>query len=281
LFDASVSIKIGSEASVRFWEDAWIGGLTAVTIAPDLVDLVWDPVRRRRSVRDGLEGNAWATDISGQLSVPAIVQYLRLWEAVTLVPWPGVGEDRFSWKWSADGRFSSKSAYRVLWHGTCALPGATLVWDSFAPLQYKLHAWLALRRRCWTADRRLRRGLPTHTVCPLCNVANETLDHLSLHCTFSQAVWSGLVTRLGLPDIVPLGDDGINEWWLQAAHRFPPADRKKANSLIMLTLRMLWLERNARVFDGNLSPVNVTLGLVLEEWRVWCECRGRRIRDVH
>jgi hypothetical protein len=98
---------------------------------------------------------------------------------------------------------------------------------------------------------------------------------------FAQGVWSGLVVRLGLPDIVPVGDDGINEWWLQAAHRFPQADRKKANSLIMLTLRMLWLERNARVFDGKMSPVNVTLGSVLEEWRVWCECRGRRIRDVH
>jgi hypothetical protein len=86
---------------------------------------------------------------------------------------------------------------------------------------------------------------------------------------------------LGLPDIVPVGDDGINESWLQAARRFPPADRKKANSLIMLAMRMLWLERNARVFDGKMSPVNVILGSVLEEWQVWCECRDRRIRDVH
>jgi hypothetical protein len=89
------------------------------------------------------------------------------------------------------------------------------------------------------------------------------------------------VGRLGLPDIVPVGDDGINEWWTRATHRFPLADRKKANSLIMLTLRMLWLERNARVFDGNMSPLHATLGSIIEEWRVWCECRGRRIRDVH
>jgi hypothetical protein len=87
------------------------------------------------------------------------------------------------------------------------------------------------------------------------------------------------VARLGVPDIVPTGDDGINDWWLRAVHRFPPADRKRYNSLIMLTLRMLWLE--CRVFDGKMSPMNVTLNLVLEEWRIWCECRGRRLRDVH
>jgi hypothetical protein len=79
-------------------------------------------------------------------------------------------------------------------------------------------------------------------LCPLCNVVDETLDHLSLHFNFAHAVWSGLVARLGLPDIVPAGDDGINDWWLREAHRFPPVGRKKANSLIMLTLRMLWLE---------------------------------------
>jgi hypothetical protein len=48
-----------------------------------------------------------------------------------------------------DGRWF---AYLTLFHGTTALPGATNVWHSFAPLKYKLHGWLALRRRCWTAD---------------------------------------------------------------------------------------------------------------------------------
>jgi hypothetical protein len=62
------------------------------------------------------------------------------------------------------------------------------MWHSFAQLKYKMHAWLALRRRYWTADRRLRRGLASHTLCPLCAAANETLDHLSLHCSFDHRV---------------------------------------------------------------------------------------------
>ncbi|KAM0850524.1 hypothetical protein ACQ4PT_053027 [Festuca glaucescens] len=60
LFDASVRIEVGSGAAVRFWEDAWIGGLMATAIAPDLVKLVRVAMRRQRSVQEGFPGNAWA-----------------------------------------------------------------------------------------------------------------------------------------------------------------------------------------------------------------------------
>ncbi|KAM0883422.1 hypothetical protein ACQ4PT_031650 [Festuca glaucescens] len=191
LFNASVHIELGNGETTLFWDDPWIGGLAAQAIAPDLLPLVRPAVRRRRSVRDGLLGNSWASDISGALTVPAVVQYLRLWAAVAAVPFQEHGEDnadKVTWKWRGDGQFSSKSAYRLLFQGTVGLPGAHLVWHSFAPLKFKMHAWLALRRRCWTADRRLRRGLPSHSLCPLCGVADETLDHLSLQCIFAHEV---------------------------------------------------------------------------------------------
>jgi hypothetical protein len=132
------------------------------------------------------------------------VQYLGLWvriqEAATL---RGGDRDSFAWKWHEDGHFSSKSAYRMQFQGSVGLPGAPLIWHSFAPLRFKMHAWLALRRRCWTADRRLRRGLTSHVLCPLCGAEDETLDHLSLHYSFAQGVWNGLVQGLDLPNILP------------------------------------------------------------------------------
>jgi hypothetical protein len=284
LFNVSVRIELGNGETILFWEDPWIGGLCDQAIAPDLLPLVRPAVRRRRSVRDGLLGNSWASDISGPLTVPAVVQYLRLWAAVAAVPFEEHGEDnadKVTWKLRGDGQFSSRTAYRLLFQGTIGLPGAHLVWHSFAPLKFKMHAWLALRRRCWTADRRLRRGLPSHTLCPLCGVADETLDHLSLQCSFAQEVWIGLIARLDLPAIVPGHDATLNEWWFSATGLFLRADRKKANSVIMLTLRYLWLERNARVFEGHRSTPAATLSLILDEWRAWLDCRGGFVRVVH
>ncbi|KAM0885371.1 hypothetical protein ACQ4PT_030436 [Festuca glaucescens] len=205
LFNTSVRIAIGSGETVLFWEDAWINGLTAKAIAPALVDLVRPSVRRRRTVREGRPLNAWASDIAGELSVDAVVQYLRLWEAVQRVPnlADNVAPDSFTWKWTGDGIFSARSAYRMFFQGSTGLPAAHLIWESFAPMKYRMHAWLALRRRCWTADRRLRRGLPSHILCQLCSAADETLDHLSLHCVFSRAIWAGLIATLRLPNFLP------------------------------------------------------------------------------
>jgi hypothetical protein len=78
------------------------------------------------------------------------------------------------------GSYSSKTAYRTFFHGKMALPGVTNVWNSFAPLKFKMHAWLSLQWRCWTADHRRRRGLPMHIMCPLCGSQEETIDHLTL-----------------------------------------------------------------------------------------------------
>jgi hypothetical protein len=189
-------------------------------------------------------------------------------------------DDSFAWKWNGDGRLSARSAYRMLFHGSTGLPGAHLIWHSFAPLKYKLHAWLVLRGRCWTADRRLRRGLTSHVICPLCDLYDETIGHLSLHCPFAQGVWSGLISRLGLPDITPGGDLSITDWWLQATARFARGDRKKANSVIMLILRSLWLERNSRVFERKPTAMAPTVDLIAAEWQLWLDSRGRPARGL-
>jgi hypothetical protein len=225
--------------------------------------------------------NAWARDIAGELTYEALSEYLMLWRAIGDVPRLGDSEpDRFRWKWTASGVFSSKTAYRTLFHGTVALLGATNVWHSFAPLKYKLHAWLALRKRCWTADRRLRRGLATHIMCPLCGTARETLDYISLQCPFARGVWTGVVSSLGLPDIRPSGQAVLEDWWPEAAARFFHNDRKAANSLVMLVLRSLWMERNARVFERSRSSAQLTLRLILSEWSAWVTCRSGHSRGI-
>jgi hypothetical protein len=209
---------------------------------------------------DGTLNHGWARDFYGELTVDTLRDYLRLWSAIQAVAHLAHGEaDSSRWKWTADGCYSSKSAFLTLFHGTMALPGAPHVWHSFALLKFKMHAWLALRRRCWTADRPRRRGLPTHITCPLCGSREETLDHITFLCPFAVAIWTGAVTRLKLPNIVPSENAEIGEWWLAVVTRFAAVERRTANSFIMLVMRTLWLERNARVFERSSTTVQITL----------------------
>jgi hypothetical protein len=58
--------------------------------------------------------------------------------------------------------------------------------------------------------------------------------------------------------------------------RLPSAASKTANSAIMLTLRSIWLERNARVFEGVYTTAPRVLALIYAEWDMWISCRRGR-----
>jgi hypothetical protein len=163
-------------------------------------------------VRDGLQGAALVLDIVGELSVNAVVQYLKPWTELhnTAI---GDGMDTFSWKWTADGNFTSRIAYRAFFFGRTHLPGAAQVWHAFAPFKYQFHAWLALRKRCWTTDRLARRGLPTHALCPLCMSAGETMDLLSVQCLFVAIVWTSASQRLSFFMPTPTAQSTLTLWW--------------------------------------------------------------------
>ncbi|KAM0876089.1 hypothetical protein ACQ4PT_036414 [Festuca glaucescens] len=126
VFDASTMIAVGDGAQVLFWDNPWINGVSARCIAPAVVNMVRPSVSRKLSVHDGLVGNHWASTISGELSVDATIQFLKLWDAVHATA-TGNGPDSFRWKWTADGTFTTRSAYRAFFAGRTILAGAAQI----------------------------------------------------------------------------------------------------------------------------------------------------------
>jgi hypothetical protein len=111
-------------------------------------------------------------------------------------------------------------------------------------------------------------------MCPLCGSQQETIDHITLQCPYAMALWIGAVTRLGLPNIAPSEHAQLGDWWPEAMAQFRAVDRRAANSFIMLTMRALWIERNARVFNRESTTVQSLLHLLLDEWKAWVTCRS-------
>jgi hypothetical protein len=58
------------------------------------------------------------------------------------------------------------------------------------------------------------------------------------------------------------------------------ADAKVVDSAIMLILRSLWLERNARVFNDTTTPYVRVLDDIVQEWSLWLSCRHEFVRGV-
>jgi hypothetical protein len=55
---------------------------------------------------------------------------------------------------------------------------------------------------------------------------------------------------------------------------------KVANSVIMLTMRAIWLERNAQVFDATASSISRVLDSIIAEWEMWVTCRRGHTRGI-
>jgi hypothetical protein len=73
---------------------------------------------------------------------------------------------------------------------------------------------------------------------------------------------------------LPGTDSELSFWWPDSADRLPRKDARVLNSAVMLLLRCLWVERNARVFEGMASTVGQVLEAALQDWRLWCAGRG-------
>ena len=157
-FKASTYTRLGDGRRALFWEDRWIDGQDVATIAPYLHLRVPQRVRRKQTVQEGLQGRAWVRCISGGLSVHELTDYLHLWATVNdcqLIDQP----DQTIWRWTTDGKYSVKSAYKMMHTGSIAMTGHRLIWKTWGPLRVNIFLWLAVKRRHWTGDRRARHGL--------------------------------------------------------------------------------------------------------------------------
>ncbi|WVZ68209.1 hypothetical protein U9M48_017172 [Paspalum notatum var. saurae] len=259
LFRAGTEIVIGDGKTALFWVDNWLDGAAIEVIAPNLFTAI--PRRfHRRSVAEGLTNRAWIGDIKKQLSVVAVSEY-----GLELVDRP----DNFCWRWTPDHQYSAASAYKSCFVGSTLLAGAKVVWKARVPPRVKFFAWLALQDRCWTAERRRRHGLQDSDSCALCDQAVSSMDHLLTKCSFSREVWFRCFDVLGWTHRLPSPDLSFIDWWLQARKGFDKRSKRGFDSVVLLTVWVIWKERNDRVFRRKASMPWVVLDKVAEEAKLW------------
>jgi len=226
---------------------------------------------KQRTVAQALHNRRWVSDIKGALTVEVLVEYLQIWDLVDDFNLHPDIPNHHQWWLTGSGSYSSKSAYGPFFTGTIIFAPWKWVWKSWGPLRCKFFIWLAIKGRCWTADRLAKRGLPHPSVYPLCDQADETIQHTLVACVFARQVWTAIFHVLGLLPLAPkLVDSRFSSWWCKTIKDVPKEIRKGLNSLIILVAWELWKHRNACVFEGASPCVQRVLAVVTEECMLWC-----------
>lgn len=272
--DAAICYTVGNGDRARFWTDRWLDGAKVAEIAPNVVCMV---SRRRAaacSVREGLSGQ-WLRDCGPDMSTEALPEFFLLWQRLANFHLDPEREDLPLWRWSPDGRYSTKSAYGAFFAGQVRAPISDEIWLSRAPYSCKFFAWLAAKNRCWTADRLQRRGLPRPTACPLCDQEPESLQHLLLGCVVSREVWFWALRCWGKEDWLPAADTELLEWW--SSRTCPTAHRRDMWTAIILVFWCIWRHRNDVVFNGVAASqfaIRDRISLEFDRWRLAKLFRG-------
>jgi hypothetical protein len=199
-----------------------------------------------------------------------LAQYLQLWDIVAGTVLTEGRQDEAVWRCTKDGNFSVSSAYRLFFIANKEFACAKPIWKSKAPMRCKFFMWLAVHKRCLTADNLARRGWPHNPVCSLCQSVGENCTHLFVHCRFTRQVWCRVRAFSGAIFPVPgVAFQSTEHWWIVARKRAPKNLRRDFDTVAILVHWRIWKERNARIFQQESNTVDRLFELIMEDIRSW------------
>lgn len=169
------------------------------------------------------------------------------------------GEDVRQWNIHSGGVFTCNSYFSYL-SSDSSIPddaGFRFIWKSKVPPKVKILSWTIAHGRVSTADV-LQKKRPnlfiSPSMCVLCRNDEETMDHLFLHCKVARVLWSNLFSVGGLNWVAPRKAVSLLHITFKG---LGGSKRGKClwNCAILATWWVLWIERNARIFDDRFGGV--------------------------
>jgi len=272
LFRCSTSVTIGDGKRALFWDSAWFHGHAPRDVAPNLYKLAW---RKRLMVRDEVDNQTWTRGLWRMSNATEIAEFIVFWEAVQDIHFSDT-PDKIVWKWTANGKYTSASAYAIQFAGRMCPFNATAIWKAKTEGKHRFFTWLLVQERLHTADVLLLKGVQCNPVCSLCDQQQGTAAHLCLHCPYVREVWWHV--QEWTEGLIHIPDPGltIQEWWNSSVLAVPRQLRTRVAAIYMYTAWNIWNERNRRTFRGVSLPSLSLLPLIKAEMEVRrqaCEVR--------
>jgi hypothetical protein len=123
--------------------------------------------------------------------------------------------DKISWKFNANGSFSTSLAYRVQFIGSYTDREWSKLWKAKVENKCKFQSWILLQNKLWTTDRINRHGGQINAICQLCRTQPESALHMLAHCSYTRHIWMELAQWIGITPTLLQHNAclSIKEWW--------------------------------------------------------------------
>ncbi|KAJ0519950.1 putative reverse transcriptase zinc-binding domain-containing protein [Helianthus annuus] len=110
--------------------------------------------------------------------------------------------------------------------------------------------------------------------CRLCDIEEETADHVLLECTFAKQIWEAILGWLKCSEIIFSESlkqvlQGVSE--LQRGRN----KRKIIHAIVLETIWKLWKVRNDKIFNGKSGVIQSVIEDIKEESYQYVKERSR------
>jgi hypothetical protein len=106
-------------------------------------------------------------EISVDFTHNHMVQFVKLWNQIQDFHLSNGTEDDIPWTLSANGLYSTSSAYKAQFSGGISTNMNKMVWKIWVPQKIKSFACLVLLNRLWMVETLEKRGSPNCGICLL------------------------------------------------------------------------------------------------------------------
>ena len=177
-------------------------------------------------------------------------------------------EDQPLWKHD-NGKYSKRFSTKLTWlnmrqsYPICNWSRG--VWFPYSTPKYSFLVWVAIRNRLQTCDRIKQWDSSVNGLCVLCQVEQESCQHLFFACRYSAKVWKKLVEGLMYAN--------YTEIWREIIE-FISQPREKSTEMFLIRytfqalVHSLWRERNDRRHGEQLKDENIMVKMVDKQIRL-------------
>ena len=170
-------------------------------------------------------------------------------------------------QWVINGKFNTKAAYEHFRPRGTNFTWPKLVWHSSLIPKHSFILWL--RDRLLTRDK--LQGLIVDQTCPLCNAADESIDHLFFQCNVGKYVWLQIKQWLGISRAMSTLKAVVK--WITKEARGTGIQAKAKKIGLACSVYCIWKARNEMIFEGKIKQPNAIVRCIQTQlYRVTYNC---------
>ncbi|XP_074346913.1 uncharacterized protein LOC141685724 [Apium graveolens] len=165
-------------------------------------------------------------------------------------------EDVVYWGKEVSGHYTVRSAYRLLqeqkdmWNSVNLTSTWRKTWRIKSPPEMLNFMWRSLSNCLPTMMMLRQKNVDVNSLCQVCRLGDETVDHILCHCEFARQCWSRVLPRMQYD-----GCTRFFQWWEKV---FEDCNNEKRAEVVSVCWS-LWKARNDLIWNRKYTRVNVVL----------------------